>query len=101
MERIHNQRGWISLLSISAIAFTLVGAYFVFDGNLGFIERLYDQASINMLVELVLLFICLELWRDICGYGGAVVTSGTSSDSDCRIIFFWAGGYRRGYPFIL
>ena len=61
MERIHNQRGWISLLSISAIAFTLVGAYFVFDGNLGFIERLYDQASINMLVELVLLFICLEL----------------------------------------
>ena len=45
MERIHNQRGWISLLSISAIAFTLVGAYFVFDGNLGFIERLYDQAS--------------------------------------------------------
>ncbi len=61
MERIHNQRGWISLLSISAIAFTL----------------------------------------DICGYGGTVVTSGTSSDSDCRIIFFWAGGYRRGYPFIL
>ena len=95
MERIHNQRGWISLLSISAIAFTLVGAYFVFDGNLGAALYLFGAMSV------FLTRVGKNLWRDICGYGGIVVTSGTSSNSDCRIIFFWTGGYRRGYSFIL
>lgn len=59
MMRIQSKNFIISLISIIFIIFTVAGFIFTIKGNPGFIDRLNTKASIQMIIELALVFVLL------------------------------------------